>query len=1075
MPAISESDIRHIHNLDSLFDFLRDKLAWEIRDDLAPEDFFYDYTADELHFDKTTADKVTVRQLAPFVDEQPWGIFLVEANTPRVYTTHLRQILRALAPTARTQRPNQKAWRAENLLFVCVTPQYDSFTFAHFKGEKARQARLATFGWERNELAVRTLCEFNLPALNWPQVDLFGEPVRTQWLKDWASAFDVEKVTKTFFREYRKLFEQAESKIKGIDGDEKRLFTQKLFNRLLFIRFLEKKGWLTFEGKHDYLNALWNDYRAKGDAQNNFYRDRLQHLFFAGLNTPQDVNVIGINQGGFLRSLIGDVPYLNGGLFDRDVDDSNAKISVPDTAIAPLLADLFYRFNFTVTETTPLDIQVAVDPEMLGKIFEELVTGRHESGSYYTPKPIVSFMCREALKTYLITQCANESVTAIAQLVDEHETKHLHKPERVIEALRQITICDPACGSGAYLLGMMHELLDLRHTLFASYQLDAQTVYERKLEIIENNLYGVDNDPFAVNIARLRLWLSLIVDYEGNQPLPLPNLDFKIEVGDSLNPPNPQGTEQSGLRDKWVKLFDEKKNLFMQTHHYGEKQTLRREIDHIRSEIASWSGRRAAHEFDWRIDFAEVMTTGGFDIVIANPPYIRMELFKNEKPTLRQNFPQVHTERADYYVYFYARAHELLKANGVGCFISSNKWLRAGYGEKLRQYLLDAQAFLLVVDMSDLPVFESATAYPSIFAWQKQARDNTQTKWAVVRDLQECYDDGVREHVERIATMIPASQFGSGKPRLAVAIVADRRSKMEASGIHLSEFVKGQILFGVKTGLNSAFVIDRQQREELIRKDKHSSEVIKPLVVGDDVRRYEIHFRDSYLLYMVHGIDIGRYPAIKQHLAPFRGELENRATKQKWYELQQPSVAQIPYWENPKIVYPIIGRESRFVIDARSNYTNDKVFMLPVSDWYLLGVLNSKSVFAVVAETFSQLRGGFYEFRAIYMETLPIPNASQTDRDQVGTLAQEAQRLHTQRRARVERFLNEIGTSPAESSSRNPLEKPWEMSGEEFERRAKNQPLRLFNIVKEETIALTEQISTVETEIDERVATLYGL
>jgi hypothetical protein len=158
----------------------------------------------------------------------------------------------------------------------------------------------------------------------------------------------------------------------------------------MFVAFIQKKGWLTLNGSTDYLSALWKAHKLDHSvAEKNFYRDRLKPLFFFGLNSSNDVNQIGINRGSFLKTLIGDVPYLNGGLFDEDDDDKDANVVVSDAALDAVLNDLFARFNFTVTESTPLDVEVAVDPEMLGKIFEELVTGRHETGSYYTPKPIV--------------------------------------------------------------------------------------------------------------------------------------------------------------------------------------------------------------------------------------------------------------------------------------------------------------------------------------------------------------------------------------------------------------------------------------------------------------------------------------------------------------------------------------------------------------------------------------------------------------------------------------------------------------------------------------------------------------
>ena len=331
-------------------------------------------------------------------------------------------------------------------------------------------------------------------------------------------AFDVEPVTKEFFREYGRIFEEVEDSLGGIPGKErKHLFTQRLFNRIMFIAFIQKKGsWLKLDGNTDYLSALWQAHqRDKTLNDKNFYRDRLKPLFFSGLSTTNEVNQIGINKGGFLKMLIGDVPYLNGGLFEEDEDDKDSEIIVPDRAIDAVLSDLFVRFNFTVTESTPLDVEVAVDPEMLGKVFEELVTGRHETGSYYTPKPVVAFMCREALKGYLQAELPDEESQVIEGFVDLHNPSDLRSPESVLEALRRIKVCDPACGSGAYLVGMLHELLDLRASLFVSRRLDAKSVYDRKLEIIQSNLYGVDQDAFAVNIARLRLWLSLAVDFDG--------------------------------------------------------------------------------------------------------------------------------------------------------------------------------------------------------------------------------------------------------------------------------------------------------------------------------------------------------------------------------------------------------------------------------------------------------------------------------------------------------------------------------------------------------------------------------
>jgi hypothetical protein len=451
-----------------------------------------------------------------------------------------------------------------------------------------------------------------------------------------------------------------------------------------------------------------------------------------------------------------------------------------------------------------------------------------------------------------------------------------------------------------------------------------------------------------------------------------------------------------------------------------------------------------------------------------------MELFKLIKPTLRRNFPAVHSDRADLYVYFYDRAQQLLKDGGIGVFISPHKWLRAGYGESLRQHLLDKQKFRLVVEFGDLPVFK-ATAYPAIFVWQKEPRDGTPTRWAVVKDLVACYNDGVREHISSISNILPADQFGEGKPRLIVTSAASRRVTIEASGARLSDYATGQIMMGIKTGRNQAFVIDSAARAKLIAEDARCEEVIKPLLGGDDVRRYEAHYRDLFLLYMFHGVQINKYPPIEQHLRTYKSVLENRATRQEWFELQQPQVAYAPFFDRPKIIYPDIGKEVRFVIDSEGRYGLNTTYSIARVDWYLLGILNSSSVEDYFRGITSPIRGGYMRFFGDYMETLPIPNARNDEREAVAKLARQTQDLHAKRRKRVEQFLRAIGIEPAESSSRNPLEQPWRLSAEEFTRRSRRAPLKVFNEARDETLALTQEITRLEREIDENVAALYGV
>lgn len=348
--------------------------------------------------------------------------------------------------------------------FVNVKLAPDSDLEYDEKTDRRRLFRRITIGpEERLRTAAERISMLDLESLDG---DLPGlSPLAIQKRHD--EAFDAEAVSDEFFRQYAGVFERAEKLIRGIDEpDRKRLFAQRLFNRLMFIPFIQKKGWLKFGGHTDYLLSLWKEYLNNASSKSNFYRDRLKLLFFSGLNTPDEVNIIGVSRRGILKSLIGDVPYLNAGLFEEDKDDRDKNIMVPDECMETIIKELFNQFNFTVTESTPLDAEVAVDPEMLGRIFEELVTGRHESGSYYTPKPVVSFMCREALKGYLARVIPMETTEAIQQFAEHHHAENLRYPEAVLEALRRVRVCDPACGSGAYLLGMLHELITLRNCLF---------------------------------------------------------------------------------------------------------------------------------------------------------------------------------------------------------------------------------------------------------------------------------------------------------------------------------------------------------------------------------------------------------------------------------------------------------------------------------------------------------------------------------------------------------------------------------------------------------------------------------
>ena len=639
------------------------------------------------------------------------------------------------------------------------------------------------------------------------------------------SAFDVEPVTQTFFNEYKRVFDFAEERVDGFGADEsedRRMFVQTLLNRLMFVYFLSRKGWLRFGGDADYLNALWRSYQDSDGDDKNFHADRLRPLFFGGLNNYRSQDITG---GAAAPALIGEVPFLNGGLFEET--DPDRRAAVPDEAIKRALDELFNRFNFTVTESTPFDVEVAVDPEMLGKVFEELVTGRHDSGAYYTPRGVVSFMCREGLKSFLRRRVPNVGAEALARLVDEQDASALALTDAmaVLVALDDMAAVDPACGSGAYLLGMMRELVELSETLLANVRQDAASVYDLKLRVIERNLYGTDADPVAVNIAMLRLWLSLMVDYEGETPQPLPNLDFKIARGDSLTAQDPsaaQGEMSTALIA--ASGLGELKAAYMRESDGARKASLKARIESAESDLRQSLGGAAAPAgaVDWRVAFSEVFVKkGGFDVAIANPPYVRQELIKPDgyKNELARMYADAATRRSDLYCYFYARGLQLLADGGAHVFVCSNSWLDVGYGAKLQEHLLNAARVRTVYESAVEKQFSTAEINTIISVIEKTPpRDGDETRFVSLRgEFDDAIaDDGLRR--EMVKTRGELREAGLDRRR---RFVGDKwgAKYLRAPDIyhHILNRYSGRLVrlgdvaevrFGIKTGANKFFYLE---------------------------------------------------------------------------------------------------------------------------------------------------------------------------------------------------------------------------------------------------------------------------
>ena len=795
-----------------------------------------------------------------------------------------------------------------------------------------------------------------------------------------AEAFSVEPVTREFFETYRWLFEDAKEQITGFthaEEEQKHLFTQTLFNRLMFVYFLSRKGWLKFDGNTDYLKALWNNYDPNSST-GNFYLTRLRTLFFKGLNNPDAGNLPEEE-----KALIGEVPFLNGGLFEETDLDKRQNTGIPDETIRHILTDLFDRFNFTLMESTPYDVEVAVDPEMLGKVFEELVTGRHDSGAYYTPRPVVSFMCREALKGYLEGKDTGLDADAITQFVDEHDTSgiSLIGAPRVSEALSDVTVVDPGCGSGAYLLGIMQELIELQ-TILYNIGVDAKKIYDLKLEIIQRNLYGVDIDEFAVNIAMLRMWLSLAIDYEGEEPEPLPNLDFKVVCGDSLLGPDPStGTEVQGTlgRDvEKIQRLGQLKASYMRAYSGSEKGQLKSEIEELTSEIRQELGFTGASPgvIDWQVEFAEVFGENlGFDIAIANPPYIQLQNNGGRLANLYKDAGyQTFARTGDIYQLFYERGCQILKSShGLLAYITSNSWLKAEYGKATRGYFAAGHTPLLLLELGK-DVFESAIVDSGILVL---STGGCGQPFPGV-DMDRLISKEIPPNSGHWGQVVPE---GDAVWTMMSPVERSAVNKMKAVGTPLKEW-NITINLGIKTGYNKAFIIDNKTKDRLVSEDAKSNEIIKPALRGQNIERYRTAPSGLWLInthngfYGVAPIDVENYPPIKDHLDQFYSNLEKRGDQGKTpYNLRD--CAYYQDFAKEKLIWIDLVNRGRFTYDNSGAFCLNSAYMLSGhSIRYLCALLNSTFVTWFMNQTALTSGMGATRWFKSYVEAIPIPRIS---------------------------------------------------------------------------------------------------
>ena len=868
-------------------------------------------------------------------------------------------------------------------------------------------------------------------------------------VKDIEDAFSVEALNKEFFDKYRQHYATFVEYITGkryvkqggkweekqvsepnaqlreqFCGDEKRVrdYVKKLLGRIVFLHYLQRKGWLGVpsdkawgDGDRSFIQHLY-EYATEAQ-QSDFITSVLSPLFYEALNTDRradndlfDTRVKFPKRGNKLR-----IPYLNGGLFDRD-ENAALRIKFPPEFFKDLL-DFFAQYNFTIDENDPTDAQVGVDPEMLGRIFESLLEDNKEKGAYYTPKEIVQYMCRESLIAYLCTGIdqGTPEHQAISQFVKSYDAELLTGVElegvglgtKVLERLKEVKVCDPAIGSGAFPMGMLRELYYCRISLEGL----SGSPAEIKSQIIKSNIYGVDIEQGAVDIARLRFWLSLVVDE--TTPTPLPNLDYKIMQGNSLLEWY-EGVDLSTLtqrkEDGCVELFDDLADVYRRqlrqaiSAYYGEtdhdrKATLHQEISeaideqlkeqHYTVDLSGINVSANTHFFLWHTWFDEVFNRpsgrNGFDIVIGNPPYIQLQNNGGELAKIYQGYGfKGFARTGDIYCLFYERGYQLLREGGHLCYITSNKWMRAGYGEKIRGFLADNTNPILLVDFAGIKVFEGATVDTNILLFSKEKNEGKTLSVSLTKDVQLGRGE-LCQYVQQHAT--PSAFTTSESWVILSPIEQSIKRKIEAVGKPLKDW-DIQIYRGVLTGCNEAFIIDEAKRAEILSNCQSDDErerteaIIRPILRGRDIRRYGYDWAGLYIIgtFPALKLDIESYPSLKQYLLDFGYDRlkqtgdkgARKKTSNQWFETQD----SISYWEEfekPKIVWGNLNLKGAYTHAPAGIYVNAPCPIIATENLAILHILNSNVADYYIRSLGVTRSGGYFEYKPMFVGKLPIP------------------------------------------------------------------------------------------------------
>lgn len=873
-------------------------------------------------------------------------------------------------------------------------------------------------------------------------------------------------------------------------------------NRVLFLKLLEGQLITYHQGNKEF---GFLDYETIHDF------DELFKLFHKVLA----VNVS--ERSDAIKNKYGRIPYLNSSLFEiSDLEDHTIKINslendgklelINNTVLkdikkkADKLSPLEYLFRFLDaydfasegTEDIQEDNKPLINASVLGKVFEKI--NGYKDGSIFTPAFITMYMCRQTIRLAVVKKFNEAIAEKGKQLFDKFDdiknyTSRLFKTEEILRAneiINTIRICDPAVGSGHFLVSALNEIIAIKSELgiladekgnnisgyeieivndeliitdlkgsFVEYKLyngkpiskEVQrlhkTLFHEKEKIIENCLFGVDINPKSVLICRLRLWIELLKNAYYKEPdylelETLPNIDINIKCGNSLLSRfsldadlgkalksikydikayrgfvNDYKKEKSrdvkrglnkiiegikndfrtqiGLSDptvtKFKKLTIELSFLLNQTLLYEEdfkqkkirkekQQKLETEIDRLSKKIEEIKTNVIyKNAFEWRFEFPEVLNNNGdfegFNVVIGNPPYIQIQTLPEQQKRAYQASNYVSFDNsADIYCLFYELSLRLVIPNGYSSFITSNKFIRSKYGLNTRKVLRQKQ-LLELIDFGELPVFENAATFPLILTIKNSNTENF-FKYSQIDSLTfEKLDDVLQEK----SFDVDYSSLSETEWNLINPETAEIFKKMKSGSMKLGEFVKNMIHFGLKTGFNKGYIISEDERKVFIKSDKRISDLIKPVITGDEMRRYEVKHKKRYVLVIKNGMDISEFPILVKHFKNFETELKKRTDKGKEYWQLRPC----DYYEKfdkSKIHIPAFAMEPRFPFDSNGYYSLGPAYFISTSSKYLAAIMNSK-LFWFFLQKITPVLGneedkGRLVIRTVYLKEVPI-------------------------------------------------------------------------------------------------------